>query len=74
MEDEGDSENKGGGENACDPVRSQPEVTEVEFRRMGEEMEEMIVSVWFPTVAFGASWIHGWAESGSAAVLSFEKS
>ena len=35
----------------CDPVRSQPEVPDVELRRMSEAMEEVISGVWFPTAA-----------------------
>ena len=31
-----------GEKNACEPVRSQPEVTDIELRRMCEGMEEMI--------------------------------
>ena len=50
--------NKGG-----DPVRSPPEVTDVELNRVGEAMEEMICGVWFPTAAFRASWINGRVES-----------
>ena len=36
-----------GGNKACDPVRSQPQVPGVELRRMGEAMEEVIGGVWF---------------------------
>jgi len=62
------------GENkACDPVRSQPQVTEVELRRMGETMENMIGGVWFPTAAFGAIWIDGWVESVLVDVQGFSK-
>ena len=52
----------------CDPVRSQPQVSDVELRRVGEAMEEVIGGVWFPTGAFGASWIDGWIESVLVAV------
>ena len=47
VEEVGVSENKGG--------MIQPEVTDVELRRMGEAKEEMIGGVSFPTGAFWAS-------------------
>ena len=40
---------------------------------MGEAMEEVIGGVWFPTAAFGASWIDGWIESVLVAVQGFAK-
>ena len=42
-----------GGNKACNPVRSQPEVTYVDLRWMGETMAEMIGGVWFSTAALG---------------------
>ena len=61
------------GNKACDPVRSQPQVQDVELRRMGEAMEEVIGGVWFPTAAFGASWIYGWVDQVLVAVQGFAK-
>ena len=60
-----------GGNKACDPFRSQPQVPDVELRRMGEAMEEMICGVWFPTAAFRASRIDGWIESILVAIQGF---
>ena len=40
---------------ACEPVSSEPEVTDVELRRMDEAIDGMIGGVWFPTAAFGVS-------------------
>ena len=61
------------GNKACESIRSQPEVTDVEIRRMDEAMEEIINGAWFPTAAFGASWIYGWVESVLVAVRGFAK-
>ena len=72
LEGVGDSESWGGNK-ACDPVRSQPQVPDVELRRMGEAMEEVIGGVWFPTTAFRASLIDGWIESILIAVQCFAK-
>ena len=62
-----------GGNDACDPVRSQPKVPDVKLRRMGEAMEEVIGGVWCPIAAFGASWINGLIESILIAVQGFVK-
>ena len=61
------------GNKTCNPVRCQPQVPDVKLRRMGEAMEEVICGVWFPTAAFGASWIYGWFESILVAVEGFAK-
>ena len=47
-----------GGNKAGDPVRPQPQVTDVELRRVGEATEEVGGGVWFPTVAFGTRWMY----------------
>ena len=62
-----------GGNNACDPVRSQPQVPDVELRKIGEAMEEVISGVWDPTAAIGSSWIDGWFESILVALQGFVK-
>ena len=62
-----------GGNKACDPVRSQPQVPDVELRRMGEAMEEVISGVRFPTAAFRASWTYGWVESVLVVTKSFHE-
>ena len=43
---------------AGDPVRSQPEVPDVELRRVGETTEEVVGRVGFPTAAFGTGWVN----------------
>ena len=54
-----------GGNKACDPVRSQPDVTDVELRRMGETMKVMICGVLFPLAAFRTRWIVGLMDGSS---------
>ena len=59
-----------GGNKSGDSVRSQPEFTDVELRRIGEAME-MVCGVWFPTATFGTGRINGWIESVLIAVQGF---
>ena len=35
-----------GGNKACEPVRYQPQVLDVELRRMDDAMEEVVCGVW----------------------------
>ena len=63
-----------GGNKACDTVKCQPQVPDVDLRRMGEASENMICGVWFTTTAFRTSWIDRWVESVLVPVQGFAKS
>ena len=56
-----------------DPVSFQPQVPDVDLRRMGAGLGKMIGGVWFPTAAFTVRWVDGRVESIMVTVQGFAK-